>query len=115
MGVSASQPLNVTKLTHPHKTSVLQNLYDADCEAGLNFLNCSLQGMCARHINPTITLFSNGISLHLSGHANTQGNRYQAATNLMLIHKVLLNDIKGWVWRPVSPNVMIGTICFARP
>jgi len=95
MGGSASQSCNATKLMqlHPHKTNVLQNLYDAACAAGLNFVNWYLQRMYAGHIDPSVILFSKDNS-HLSGHAKSQDNRHQTVTNLLLNHKVPLNDIK---------------------
>jgi hypothetical protein len=102
MGGLASQSCNATKLKqlHPHKTKVLQNLYDAACAAGPNSVNWYLQRTYAGHINPSVILFSMDNS-HLSRHANSQDNRYQTATNLLSTHKVPLNDIKDRVWCPM--------------
>jgi len=102
MGGLASQSCNATKLMqlHPHKTKVLQNLYDAACAAGLNSVNWYPQRTYAGHINPSVIPFSKDNS-HLRRHANSQDNRYQTATNLLSAHKVPLNDIKVRVWCPL--------------
>jgi hypothetical protein len=111
MGGSAAQSCSTTKLMqlHPHKTNVLQNLYDAACAAGLNFVNWYLQRMYVGHIDPSVILFSKDNS-HLSRHANSQDARYQTATNLLLTHKVPLNDIKVRVCCPMSATRIIEPI-----
>lgn len=103
MGGSASQSCNATKLMqlHSHKTNVLQNLYDAACAAGLNFVNWYLRRMYAGHIDPSVILLSKDNS-HLGGRAKSQDNRYHTVTNLLLNHKVTLNDIKDRLWCPTS-------------
>jgi hypothetical protein len=108
MGGSATQSCNATKLMqlHPLKTNVLQNLYDAACAAGLNFVNSYLQRMYAGHIDPSVIQFSKDNS-HFSRHANSQDNRYQTATNLLLNYKVPMNDIKVRVWCPMSATSII--------
>jgi hypothetical protein len=111
MGVSASQSCSATKLMqlHPHKTNVLQNLYDAACAAGLNFVNWYLQRMYVGHIDPSVILFRKDNS-HLSRHANSQDNQYQTETNLLLTHRVPLNDTKVRVWCPMSATRIIRLI-----
>jgi hypothetical protein len=108
MAGSASQSCNATKLMQlqPHKTKYCKISYDADCVAGLNFVNLYLHGTYAGHIDPSVILFSMDNS-HLSRHANSQDNRYQTATNLLSTHKVPLNDIKDRVWCPMSATRII--------
>jgi hypothetical protein len=64
-------------------------------------VNLYLQRMYAGHIKASVILFSKDNS-HLSRHAKSQDNRYQIVTNLLLNHKVPLNDIKDRVLCPMK-------------
>jgi len=95
----------------PRDTTVIHTLYQADCEAKLNFMH--LQGEFAGEMDSTLIWFSNK-SFQLSGYMSSHNNNYWFAENSTLINEVPLHDVKVYVWGVKSSTGIIGHIFFLR-
>jgi hypothetical protein len=93
----------------PHNTTVIHTLYQADCEAKLNFMH--RKGVFAGEMDSTLLWFSDK-SFKLRGYMSSHNNNYWFAENSTLISEVPLHYVKVYVWGVKCSTGIIGPIFF---
>jgi hypothetical protein len=90
---------------HPYKTFMVHDIHDTHHEARQHFMNCYLLRIHAGETYLLLVVFKGEIWFLLTEYVKSLNNRFP-----MLIHKVVLRDVKVSVWCAMSATSIIGTI-----